>query len=87
MSRVKELREYIYREVLHEYHVMDAIMHVALYLENNEDVDPLVKKMDFDFDYLAEMFEENHDCNIADNDQWQNIIEEYIRANQEEMTE
>ena len=46
-----------------------------------EIVDPKTFDGVFDYDYLATIFEENHDCNIADNVQWLEIIETYIREN------
>lgn len=30
-------------------------------------------------EYLVEMFSEDQDCNAAENDTWQNIIEDYLR--------
>ena len=74
-------REEIYREVLHEYHVEDAVSQVEQYLDYFTEVDPKTFDGVFDYDYLATIFEENHDCNIADNVQWLEIIETYIREN------
>lgn len=85
MSSIQELREYIYREVQREYHIQDAMWHVSNYLErHNIDID--ANEMNFDFDYMAEMFEENHDCNVADNDQWDCIVREYIKTNYPDLT-
>ena len=69
----------IYHEVQHYFHVMDAIARVEDYIESNN----LTKLQDASFDYgfLADVFEENKDCNVADNDMWRNIISEYIKAN------
>ena len=70
-------REFIFREVLHSYRKQDAEEQVAQFLDYyNLDIDDVGDL--FDFDELATMFSNNHDCNIADNDQWQNIIKQYI---------
>ena len=70
-------REQIYREVLHEYYVRDAKDQVEYFLEI-ENADSYTGE--FNYDYLATMFEEYHDCNIADNDMWLNLILDYVKA-------
>ena len=74
--------EEIFRTVQHTYHVQDAEEQVKDFIERNFASEELKKlEMTFDYDHLATLFEEQHDCNIADNDQWQMLIEEYCRAN------
>lgn len=80
MENEKAKREQIFREVQHEYYVEDAIRQVNDFLEI-ENVDPTIFEGTFDYEYLAETFAENHDCNVADNDAWRALIEEYIKAN------
>lgn len=75
----QEAREKIFREVQHAYFVEDAVNHVAEYLSENEPTQD--GDTTFDYDFLAELFESRHDCNVADNDQWREIIAEYVRAN------
>lgn len=71
-------RTNIFYEVLHSFHVDDAMNRVEEFLEENEDVNI---NFEVDFDYLADEFFEKKDCNIADNDTWRNIIEKYIEDN------
>lgn len=33
---------------------------------------------DDDFKYLADEFRINHDCNVADNEQWEDLVRDYI---------
>lgn len=69
--------ETAYRNQLRQYHIMDAESQWEEYREAND-----VKDIDLDkSDYaaLADAFENIHDCNIADNAQWQNIIADYLR--------
>lgn len=81
MTKEKELKEKVFRTVQHEYFVQDAINQVTTYLEN-QNVPPELFEGDFDFNYLAELFEENKDCNVADNDTWQNLIDNYVKVNE-----
>lgn len=71
----KEEREKIYREVLFEYRKQDAEWHTREYLEDMEIDIPLEK---FDFESMAEQFEEFQDCNIAENTTWERIVEEWV---------
>ncbi len=74
--------EEIFRAVQHTYHVQDAEDQVNDFVESRFTSEELKRlEMTFDYDHLATLFEEQHDCNIADNDQWQMLIEEYCRAN------
>ena len=78
----------IYREVQHELYMEDAARHVEDYLswacENASIVMPT--DLTFDYDELATAFEENHDCNIADNDQWDQIIDSYVQRKEIEKS-
>lgn len=80
MTQPQMLREQVFRNVQHDYFMQDAMNQVATYLES-EDVPANLFEGCFDYDYLAELFEERKDCNVADNDTWRNIITEYIKAN------
>ena len=74
-------KERIYREVQRKYHIQDAKQQVETYLESN-DITPAT--ISFDYEYLAEQFEEEKDCNIADNDLWNKIIEDYVQEKTEQ---
>ena len=73
----QELREKIYREMQHSYYVADAINQVNDYIEN---VNQGLCSSSFNYDRLADLFEERKDCNVADNDTWQSIIGEYAQS-------
>lgn len=75
------LKDLMYREKEREYHVEDAFIQIERYLDENEISLDDAAIEGFDVDYLAQLFEENHDCNIADNDLWQDLISQYIKAN------
>jgi hypothetical protein len=75
--------EEIYRRVRHEHLVKDAMTQCTRYIASrftekqiNEEIEP-----NFDFEYLADLFEQNHNNNVADNVQWQELIADYIAAN------
>ena len=77
-----EAEEEIFRKVLHQYYVEDAAAQAAQYVEYHYTQAELDEHpISFDYDYLADLFEERHDCNVADNDQWQSLIAEYCKAN------
>lgn len=79
MSNAEE-RERIYREVSHQYHIEDAQSQVWWYLHaHGVDADGFNIDEVFDLNYLASLFEKYHDCNVAENDMWQEIINEYVR--------
>ena len=74
--------EEIFRKVQHEHHIEDAVEQANRYVEDHYTQAELnERQINFDYDYLADVFEKRHDCNIADNDQWQEIIAEYCKAN------
>lgn len=72
----------IYREVQHELYMEDAARHVEDYLSWSKECNGIMinPEITFDYDELARAFEENHDCNIADNDQWDHIIDSYVQG-------
>ena len=78
----------IYREVQHELYMEDAARHVEEYLSWASESDSIVMPTDltFDYDELATAFEENHDCNIADNGQWDQIIDSYVQRKEREQS-
>lgn len=68
--------EYAYRMKAREYHIEDAATHAAELLEDQpEKRDALT---DADYDNMARLFENRHDCNVPDTDQWHFIIRAYI---------
>lgn len=67
----------IFRKVLREYLTEDAENHVAEYLEAH-DIDPA--SVEVGYDYLVDRFEDEQDCNIAENIVWDRIVEEYFRS-------
>lgn len=46
-----------------------------IFIDRYDDEAPLLW---FDIEFLAEQFEDKHDCEIADNVTWNNVISEYI---------
>lgn len=78
----------IYREVQHELYMEDAVRHVEDYLSwvSESDSIELAAGLTFDYDELATVFEENHDCNISDNDQWDHIIDSYVQRKEIEQS-
>ena len=81
-------KEAIYREVEMQYLTQDAKNHITDRIEQVEDdlenetslleYKRLKSLDDSDYACLAEYFRDDHDCNIADNVQWDNLIDEYI---------
>lgn len=65
--------ETAYRERHMQYLVEDA-KHRS---EDCLDQDYLDSMDEADYEIIAEMFDNEHDCNIADNDQWYHIIKRY----------
>lgn len=76
-----EERMAIYREIEHDFYMEDAVSQIEAYL-GAEGVDSEDFIESFDVDYLADVFAKKHDSNVADNDQWQALIREYIKANE-----
>lgn len=68
------LKEAMYREVQKSYLMQDAESHVdEMYVRG--DIDHEYNKEDFVA--LANRFLEENDCNVAENDLWENIIHSY----------
>ena len=71
-----------YLKVQHEFLLEDARNFVADYLANEQDIDPddiddeEIEK--YDLEYLVKRYEEEQDCDVAFNDTWRNIVEEYM---------
>lgn len=68
----------IYRKVKHEFYVEDAKAQVEYYLDGNITSDLDTYMNDFDYEYLADVFADEKDCEVADNDKWQAIITDYV---------
>lgn len=69
----------IFREIEMEYLIEDARNHTENAYDPSNPMSLCCECMtDEDFAALAEIFQDNHDCNIADNQQWEAIIENYI---------
>ena len=74
----------IYRKVQHELYVQDAKDQVEDYLAWMEETgqEPLDPDFTFDYEHLSNLFEDMHDCNRADNDVWNDIIDRIVLAHQ-----
>lgn len=81
-----EVRKEIYWEVELEHRIRDAMRHTVEYIETIQklkgDFEPLSEDVVFDFEYIAQQFIDNHDCNVPENEQWDNLISEYIKENE-----
>ena len=72
--RPNEYEKQIYRKVKHFYDVETAKEQVANFLEDW----PRHSDIDFDEEKLATIFDENYTMEVAENDQWANIILQYV---------
>ncbi len=78
--------EAAYRYQQRYYRVMDAQDHIETFLnECSEDKEKFKEKFGVDYDWIydmanviAEDFINHHDCDIAENDQFDGIIQNYI---------
>jgi hypothetical protein len=72
----------IYRKVQREFLMEDARNFVADYIANERDCDPEDIDDDeldkYDYEYLVKRYEKLEDCNVAFNDTWQYVVEEYM---------
>ena len=72
-----------YLKVQHEFLLEDARNFVADYLADARDVDPDdISDEDlerYDYEYLVRRYEKLEDCNVAFNDTWQYVVEEYMK--------
>jgi len=78
-------RQQVYEEVKHEYQLIDLNQHIADMYEYYTDDDKgeklrmgLVALTDKDKEKLIEKFNSKYDCGLSENDQWQNLILNYI---------
>ena len=69
-------RERIFREVLHEYLLMDAERQVGDFF--GEDGIPEWVDNDF-YELLVDRFTYEQDCNVPENVTWQNLIYEEVQ--------
>lgn len=73
-----EETERAYREMEHSYLMQDACIHLDNYYEDNDMKVP--EEYDGDFiDLLVERYEDERDCNVPENDTWDNVISENIK--------
>ena len=73
--RYKDDEQSVYEDVEHRHRLADARRHVADTLGVDDDASILEQ---FDYEELVESFEDNYDCNVAENDVWQSVIGDYI---------
>lgn len=73
--------EYAYRYRLFQYRVQDAKTHAA---DVCDDPGALASLTEDDYEYMAELFADNYDCNRNENDQWEAIVEQVIAEKAEE---
>lgn len=75
-------KENIFREIEHAYRLEDARNFVADYLawKHDCDTDDITdEELDgYDYEYLVEQYEDRQDCNVAFNDTWQAVVEDYF---------
>lgn len=72
----------IYLKVKHALLYEDAKIFITDYLAEKMECNPWdiedEQLSKYDYDYLVHEFEEKEDCNMAFNDTWNEIIENYI---------
>ena len=71
--------EEIYKEKELAYLIQDAENHCDEYLESNNDSNVKIVFNNDDYEALAKLFLDKKDCNVADNETWACIIQEYIK--------
>lgn len=73
----------VYYRIQHDFLLEDAHIFVRDYLADQRDCDPDdipdEDLDDVDYDYLVERYDKLEDCNVAFNDTWQFIVEDYFR--------
>lgn len=83
----------IYDEIQHEYDMQDARNYIDDILEYDNGVISHVKMIilrsvsEEDISKIADTYREAHDCNCPDNDQWKNIVDEYINEKYESLSD
>lgn len=74
----------IFREIQREYHTEDAHRHVEEIIEFS-DMSAFTITLEYltddDYGKMVSLFEDNYDCNISENDQWDNLIKDYVDMN------
>ncbi len=75
-----EKRE-VYEQKQREYFIEDAESQYREWSESHSDITQYSSLTKQDFTLLAERYDREHDCNIADNVQWQNLIFHYMKEN------
>ena len=78
MTRQEELE--IFFRIQKEFWKEDAHYQVETYLEWAED--ERLENIDLDtidWDYLVAEFEDKQDCDVAENDTWYNIVNDYFK--------
>lgn len=74
-----ETDEDIYRRILNDYQTEDAKRHINDLTDSEDDMSEALSSLtDTDIQEIVNRYDENHDCNIPDNDQWRNTIKNYI---------
>lgn len=71
----KQATRTCWEQIYRANHIEDAKRQVDDYYDSDEEA--ISKFTEEDYNAMAAEFEENHDCNIADNDQWQEIIRKF----------
>lgn len=69
--------EIIYQSARMKHAITDATDHLNDYFENDNRYEKVIKSGIPEI--VAERFIENHDCNVAENDQYESIIEDVLR--------
>lgn len=79
---------YRYKEML--YNIDDAESRMRDYLEehySDSETEKIMNTLESsDYEILAEQFMDNHDCNVADNEIWRNLVSGYIEENRDRFT-
>lgn len=80
----KETDEEIFRRVDHEYLLEYAKTHVMEYLGSiSHDEDDIPTGVSADLEFLVEQYEKRRDPNVAENDTWKSVVEEYFSGHDE----
>ena len=78
LSKLTDVQiEVIYRYQKNKYQLEDAKAHFADYNENG-DMFPRFEPDKKDYQDMVDAYNKQHDCNIAENDLWASIIEDYF---------
>ena len=73
----------IYRKIQHGFLLEDAKNFVMEWIMNERDCDEddiTDEELErYDYEYLVTRYEKLEDCNVAFNDTWQYVVEEYMK--------